>query len=258
MSGYYQPAPETWRETPESVMLWAVTSVLHRVTRAMPESKEISAWQTKLDKALTKPVDGYAWGKLFTTKRIRRAKADDGESIDVPQEILDDWEATIGELIAGVTGLWQAAGEIRTTAEDLPFNPADLEAAMQDAVQMVKSIPETMHEQLRQLMRDAYADGTSQTGFAKKIRQEFKATSKKKAEQIAVTEWNRAASTATLLGYQAQGIASKMWFTAGDRKVCPTCLMNAEAGEVAIGEPFPSGVMAPPAHPMCRCNISAA
>ncbi|GAC1314470.1 MAG: hypothetical protein NVSMB12_07750 [Acidimicrobiales bacterium] len=39
---------------------------------------------------------------------------------------------------------------------------------------------------------------------------------------------------------------------------CPDCDDNALAGSISLGEPFPTGQVAPPAHPGCRCVLSRA
>jgi hypothetical protein len=36
---------------------------------------------------------------------------------------------------------------------------------------------------------------------------------------------------------------------------CPDAEDNALAGVVPAGEPFPTGVCQPPAHPGCRCMV---
>ena len=46
------------------------------------------------------------------------------------------------------------------------------------------------------------------------------------------------------------------WLTADDERVCPACMANEAAGPVAIGHPFPSGHLAPPGHPRCRCALT--
>jgi SPP1 gp7 family putative phage head morphogenesis protein len=107
-------------------------------------------------------------------------------------------------------------------------------------------------------MREAYQQQSGPQAFARAIRDEFDALSKAKAEQIAETEWNRAASQATLNAYQKQGVERVVWITLGDSRVCEICENNAADGEIAIGSAFFSGDQAPPAHPSCRCSLSSA
>jgi hypothetical protein len=37
---------------------------------------------------------------------------------------------------------------------------------------------------------------------------------------------------------------------------CPDCDDNALAGPTPLGQPFPTGQVAPPAHPGCRCVLA--
>jgi hypothetical protein len=39
---------------------------------------------------------------------------------------------------------------------------------------------------------------------------------------------------------------------------CPDCDDNALAGPTTLGQPFPTGQVAPPAHPGCRCVLAPA
>lgn len=40
-------------------------------------------------------------------------------------------------------------------------------------------------------------------------------------------------------------------------EACKYCQQNADASPIPAGTAFPTGDMAPPAHPRCRCNISS-
>ena len=62
-----------------------------------------------------------------------------------------------------------------------------------------------------------------------------------------------AAGQAALAVYQAVKVRYGRWVTEGDGKVCAVCAANAAAGRVRIGDPYPSGDIAPPAHDRCRC-----
>ena len=73
------------------------------------------------------------------------------------------------------------------------------------------------------------------------------------ARAVATTEVTRASSSGALDAYRAQGVTHLKWLTEQDRLVCITCQDNEDAGPVAIGTPFPSGDLMPPAHPSCRC-----
>jgi SPP1 gp7 family putative phage head morphogenesis protein len=252
VSGYYQRAPEgVWRSSPERIALWAVQSTIHRIQRDIPERRDVARWQAKIQRALYEPVRKYRWEQLWHL--VTKAENDP----TVPVEVAAAWE-TVPQQIQGDDGLWRDAAITRTTREGLPFDPADMQTAFEQAGEMVKSIPDTALGRLQTIMREAYEQQNGQRGFAKAIRQEWRDVSKQKAEQIAVTEWNRAASFATYEGYEKRASRLKVWFTVGDDRVCELCEANAADGEIPIDQPFFTGDLYPPAHPGCRCNISSA
>ncbi len=76
-----------------------------------------------------------------------------------------------------------------------------------------------------------------------------------RAYMIAVTETARAESFGNFLSMWTLGAKRKRWLvTAG---ACLICIGNEEAGSIPLIESFPSGVQAPPGHPICRCACSA-
>jgi SPP1 gp7 family putative phage head morphogenesis protein len=76
-----------------------------------------------------------------------------------------------------------------------------------------------------------------------------------RAKMVAHTEMARAQSAATLESYEGTGVREKAWLTAEDAKVCPLCDANEAEGAVPSAQPFASGAMAPPGHPLCRCAL---
>jgi SPP1 gp7 family putative phage head morphogenesis protein len=76
-----------------------------------------------------------------------------------------------------------------------------------------------------------------------------------RAKMVAHTEMARAQSAATLESYEQTDVREKRWLTAEDAKVCVRCDANEAEGAVPSAQPFGSGAMAPPGHPMCRCAL---
>jgi hypothetical protein len=74
------------------------------------------------------------------------------------------------------------------------------------------------------------------------------------ARLIAVTEIARAMQAAALEAYRAAGVNKVRWITRSGHP-CAICIANEAAGPRYLGEPFPSGHTAPPAHPQCECAI---
>lgn len=81
--------------------------------------------------------------------------------------------------------------------------------------------------------------------------------SEKRARTIAVTEVTRAFAQGNMEAWKATGVMDlKRWNTAVDELVCPICgpLHRATA---PMNEQFPGGYDSPPAHPRCRCWLTA-
>ncbi|MFN5250014.1 MAG: phage minor head protein, partial [Bacteroidota bacterium] len=73
-----------------------------------------------------------------------------------------------------------------------------------------------------------------------------------RALTIAITEQNRAISTATQNRYLDAGLKEQTWLVF---EPCKICAQNA-GQKVSIGAPFASGNTQPPAHPNCRCALA--
>lgn len=110
-------------------------------------------------------------------------------------------------------------------------------------------IIQTMLESLA----DIFAEGGSEADIRKRV--EAYLGSGSNAERIATTEVTRAMQAAAIAHYHAAGIHQVRWVTAHDAKVCAECDANAKAGPHPLGTPFPSGAIAPPQHPRCRCAL---
>lgn len=116
-------------------------------------------------------------------------------------------------------------------------------------------ITEGTREYLRATVREAIAEGWSNDTIAAKLRTSY-GFSKSRAMLIARTETNMASNAGALASYKASGVVGgKQWLTAEDDKVTPDCVLNGDAGTVALASPFPSGAEAPPDHPNCRCTL---
>ena len=71
---------------------------------------------------------------------------------------------------------------------------------------------------------------------------------------IATTEFNRAGNAGRVEVFRNAQVARVRWITTSVDP-CPICLANEAAGPRALGEPFPSGAVAPPEHPQCQCEL---
>jgi hypothetical protein len=112
----------------------------------------------------------------------------------------------------------------------------------------------------RDMIRADIADGIENnlsTGQIGDILEENYAFSEERADLIAATEITSANSMGSLASYEEaadMGITvQKSWLVLEDG--CPVCQENADAGPIDLDEEFPSGDMAPGAHPNCRCVL---
>lgn len=118
------------------------------------------------------------------------------------------------------------------------------------------AITDSTRDFLRDAVSDAITGGWSNQQLASAIGESY-GFSKDRAMMIARTETSMAANRGALEGYKASGTVELVtWLTAGDDLVEEDCLDNEAAGAIPIGEAFPSGDDAPPAHPNCRCAIA--
>lgn len=79
------------------------------------------------------------------------------------------------------------------------------------------------------------------------------------AEALAVTQITAYSGQAALDYYLANTQSLLSWLAVIDGRTCPRCLENASAAPRRAGETWPSGDVAPPAHPGgCRCALGPA
>ncbi|HLW72167.1 MAG TPA: hypothetical protein VKS22_16275 [Candidatus Binataceae bacterium] len=123
------------------------------------------------------------------------------------------------------------------------------------------AITDSTRELLRGTVRQAIEEGWSaqQLGAAVESSYAFSAT---RAAMIGRTEIARASEQGTLSGWRNSGVVDAVRWVLGsehddDVPGGDECDDNAEAGAIAIGEAFPSGDEAPPAHPNCICALEA-
>lgn len=130
---------------------------------------------------------------------------------------------------------------------------ADLVGANVDSPLAISKSTRTM---VRGTIAQGLKDNIGTSAIAKALRESY-AFSEERAELIAFTEVTSANSEGALQGYrEAAALGVKMgksWLKLED--ACPICDANAEAGIIELDEPFPSGDMAPGAHPHCRCVL---
>lgn len=113
-------------------------------------------------------------------------------------------------------------------------------------------VNQIIHNRLEDLA-DLFAEAIDADELAEEVRALL--SSETRAELIAVTEVTRAMQYAAMQHYRRTGIHLVLWLTEEDARVCPACRSNEAAAAHPLGVPFPSGAVAPPDHPRCRCAL---
>ena len=121
------------------------------------------------------------------------------------------------------------------------------------ATLLIDSIDEANKESLRVAVQESIAQGLNvqemQQYIFDKVEQVI---SPYKAEMISRTEFANAAGEVQKETYSRNGVERVQWVFVGDG--CDICEPND--GEIRkIGDAFPSGDTAEPAHPNCKCSI---
>lgn len=116
--------------------------------------------------------------------------------------------------------------------------------------------PEATRDMLRGTIAQAIEEGWSPYELSDALMDTY-AFSADRARVIAETEQTNAVMQGELQGWQESGVVSgSVWLLTNNENECELCEANADAGEVPLGEAFPSGATAPPQHPNCQCSLS--
>ncbi len=111
----------------------------------------------------------------------------------------------------------------------------------------------TSINRLRDAVADAWDAGGSFEQITAAIRDTFEDFSDTRAGMIAQTEVNDAYNQGRIYTAANAGFDQKAWDPDGE--ACEICMANVDAEWIGIDEEFPSGDMAPTAHPNCDCSI---
>lgn len=145
--------------------------------------------------------------------------------------------------------LWPEAYQAGMAAAGYKISPARLAAAVSTfAVKWLAEVTETRMREIAEIL----AGGGTPEDLVAAIKAALE--SEPNARRIALTELYRAMNAAALEAYRAKGVNKVRWVTRSGHP-CPICITNEAAGAIPLGQPFPSGDQAPPAHPNCECVL---
>lgn len=118
--------------------------------------------------------------------------------------------------------------------------------------EILGDVDRTTSERATQYANDRIAGKLTDQEFKSKMDDLFGPS---RQESIAATATTAAYSIGAVAAFDAAGIDDVLWMTQQDELVDDDCLENEAAGAIPLGEAFPSGHDAPPAHPNCRCYL---
>ena len=145
-------------------------------------------------------------------------------------------------------------GGIPIAFEGPPVSEA-IKIAKERSRWLIKEMNTATQEQLRNIIANSIKNKRGVPGLARDIRGAFDNMSKYRSEMIARTETANALSQASLDRMNDMGVSGKEWI---GYNPCPICLKNESAGIIKRDASFPSGDLAPPAHPNCQCAVAPA
>lgn len=220
------------------------------------QERMAGAWERRLRKQLRAFISHLEDADARATRAIRKEDVlnydwdwRDDFGKDVAAEITVSYEASLN-----------AADFIATPI--LPTHELAVRYAQARAGELLSengrfSIPAGTRDRVADLVAKAIADGDSMRALKNALRND-NAFSASRAETIARTETSAANNRASLQAYTSRGVEGKRWMTSGfdvDNGQIGPCVENEAAGVIRLGDTFPSGDDAPPAHPRCRCTI---
>jgi len=118
-----------------------------------------------------------------------------------------------------------------------------------------KALDKTTQDWITESIEIGRRNGATALQIVKDIRGKLEKTAESRAEIITETELVTAMGIVEVEVYKRNGIRYVKWVTSEDERVCSICMGNEYAGEVKVGDEFPSGNASVPAHLLCRCLL---
>lgn len=202
--------------------------------------------------------------KLYVNKMLKAQSTDaivstilaeleaSGLSISIVESLTPDLLAAFNA--AGILGIGQVG--IGSTGDMLAhLDEAALAWADEHGAELVKGLTATTETALRATIAKAMTEGSSAAELARSI-QAMGEFGKARAMTIARTELATAHVQGNVQGWRETGMVSgKEWIMGDLHDIEDVCDRNAAMGEVDLDAEFEDGVMFPPAHPNCICDV---
>ena len=117
----------------------------------------------------------------------------------------------------------------------------------------------TIDKTTQKIVAGTIAEGIRQNlnnhAMVQYLKQDADKISRERAELISETELAYSMGLVEVEALRRNGIEMHKWVTEKSELTCEKCIANEEVGYIGVGEEFPSGVMAVPEHPQCRCYL---
>ncbi len=250
-----------------------------------------TVWSARIKSSLGRSVDCDALAERWLARELVKADEPDPAAVEQQQPEDDnttEWAVALAvaflvaegialtaPLATAVAGIWAEGWAIGNTAARAVLTRSraryswtigneeaarrTLTAAMSEALQAFtdrnrNTIPTITDRRLQTFAR-VLADAKTRGLTAKQLSQALRDVLQDDAwvRMVALTELTRASAEAARTAYTEAGVTRWRWAT--EPGACPVCEANAEAGPRVIGEAWPDGSAAPPAHPHCRCGV---
>jgi hypothetical protein len=242
------PYPDPLRkecEEAEKKLTSAISKVLLRVRRAVVGQVDSRVSKAdKPDEEVQDILDALDLAVLAVMQDeleevLEEIAADSGRIVLSQMDLTDEYEGIVNRVNKRALN-WAR----ERAAELVSFDDAD------------PLLAQTTREMIRSTIAGGIESNLSMPDIAELLEQNY-AFSEERARIIAATEITSANSQGALNSYrEAEDVGlevKKAWLRLGD--ACPVCVTNADAGPIPLDDPFPSGDMAPGAHPGCRCVL---
>lgn len=138
------------------------------------------------------------------------------------------------------------------------FNLKDqlLKDALRERIDfLVETVDKTGMKAVARIIQDGLDQKLPAKEVVKFLREKAEAIASERADLITETETAYAMSLVEMETFKKNGIKKHHWVVQQDELTCGVCLDNEAVGDIEIGQEFPNGVEAPPAHVNCRCFL---
>ena len=125
----------------------------------------------------------------------------------------------------------------------------------QRASYLVKTVDKTNQKIIARTITEGLKQRLSNQVIIQYLKQNSGRISKERADLISETELAYSMGLVDVETMHRNGIEMHKWITEADELTCEACTANESAGYVDVGDEFPSGVTATPAHVRCRCFL---